>query len=360
MQAPAVDTVDEPDRPPTRAKATPSASSLPRDELIKDYVTRILAAPVYDVAIETPLQPAARLSSRLGNQILLKREDLQPVYSFKIRGAYNRVVRLDAAVRNRGVIAASAGNHAQGLALAAQRLGIRAQIVMPLTTARIKVEAVRARGAQVILHGEAFSDALAHALLLATEQQLEFIPPYDDPDVIAGQGTVGMELLRQQPGRLDAVFVPVGGGSLIAGVAAYLKHLRPEVQIAGVEPDDSNCLQAALAAGERVVLPRVGRFADGVAVAQIGKHNFELCRHLVDDVITVDTAEICEAIRDIFEDTRSLVEPSGALAVAGLKRYVQRTQCKGAVLAAINSGANFDFDRLPDIVERAGLRQALG
>ena len=322
-------------------------------------MARILAAPVYDVAIQTPLHPAPRLSARLDNQVLLKREDLQPVFSFKLRGAFNRVVRLSTEARRRGVIAASAGNHAQGLALAAQRLGIPAQIVMPTCTAQIKIDGVRARGAQVLLHGDTFAEALRYALELAAHEQLEFIPPYDDPYVIAGQGTVGMELLRQQPGQLDAVFVPVGGGSLIAGVAAYIKYLRPEVRIIGVEPQDSNCLQAALAAGERVVLENVGRFADGVAVAQVGLHNFELCRRCVDEVITVSSDELCEAIRDIFDDTRSIVEPSGALAVAGLKRYVERERCAGAVFAAINSGANVDFDRLADIVMRAGLRQAM-
>lgn len=358
MQSPASRVTAEPDQPP-RSASVPCASSPPSDDPIKACVARILAAPVYDVAIETPLQPAARLSSRLDNQVLLKREDLQTVFSFKIRGAYNRVARLDQSARNRGVVAASAGNHAQGLALAAQHLGIQARIVMPTATAPIKVDGVRARGAQVILHGDSFAEALRHALELADTLQLEFIPPYDDPDVIAGQGTVGMELLRQCPGQLDAVFVPVGGGGLIAGVGAYIKYLRPGVRVIGVEPEDSNCLQAALDAGERVVLADVGRFADGVAVAQVGAANFELCRRCVDEVITVNTADICTAVRDIFEDTRSIVEPSGALAVAGLKRYVEREHCKGAVLAAINSGANVDFDRLVEIVERSGLRQVM-
>lgn len=358
MQSPASLVTQEPDQPPPSA-SLPRASSPPPDDLIKACVARILAAPVYDVAIETPLQPAARLSSRLGNQVLLKREDLQTVFSFKIRGAYSRVARLKRSARSRGVVAASAGNHAQGLALAAQYLGIQARIVMPTATAQIKVDGVRARGAQVILYGDSFAEALRHALELAGALQLEFIPPYDDPDVIAGQGTVGMELLRQCTGQLDAVFVPVGGGGLIAGVGAYIKYLRPDVRVIGVEPEDSNCLQAALAAGERVVLGEVGRFADGVAVAQVGALNFELCRRCVDEVITVSTADICTAIRDIFEDTRSIVEPSGALAVAGLKHFVARENCRGAVLAAINSGANVDFDRLVDIVERSGLRQIM-
>lgn len=336
---------------------TPAVSSLASSRLLKQYLARILRARVYDVAIETPLQPALRLSARLGNQVLLKREDLQPVYSFKIRGAYNCVAHLDTASRARGVITASAGNHAQGLALAAQRLGISARIVMPLTTPDIKIDGVRSRGAEVILHGEGFAQALEHALTLAVTQDLTFIPPFDHPDVIAGQGTVGVELLRQQPGQLDAIFVPVGGGSLIAGVAAYVKQLRPDVKIIGVEPEDSNCLQAALAAGRRVVLPSVGRFADGVAVAQVGEHNFELAQLCVDEVITVTSAEICAAIRDIFDDTRSITEPSGALAVAGLKRYVQRERCTDAALVAINSGANIDFERLEEIIQRAGVRQ---
>lgn len=347
----------EPD-PASLGLLTPAVSSLASSSLLKHYLARILCARVYDVAIETPVQPAPRLSARLGNRVLLKREDLQPVYSFKIRGAYNCVAHLSAASRACGVITASAGNHAQGLALAAQRLGITARIVMPATTPDIKVDGVRSRGAEAILHGEAFPQALEHALKLAAEQNLTFVPPFDHPDVIAGQGTVGVELLRQQTGQLDAIFVPVGGGSLIAGVAAYVKQLRPEVKIIGVEPDDSNCLQAALAAGQRVVLPNVGRFADGVAVAQVGAHTFELAQLCVDEVITVSSDEICAAIRDIFDDTRSITEPSGALAVAGLKRYVQREGCSDAVLVAINSGANIDFERLDEIIRRAGVRQS--
>ncbi|BAN48162.1 threonine ammonia-lyase, biosynthetic [Metapseudomonas resinovorans] len=326
-----------------------------REGLLKHYVRKILAAPVYDVAIETPLQPARQLSERLGNQVLLKREDLQPVYSFKIRGAYNRVVQLSAEERARGVIAASAGNHAQGLALAARELGVQATIVMPCTTPELKVQGVRSRGGKVVLHGDAFPDALAHALHLAEEKGLTFVPPYDDPDVIAGQGTVAMEILRQHGGPLHAIFVPVGGGSLIAGIAAYVKYLRPEVKVIGVEPEDSNCLQAALAAGERVVLSQVGLFADGVAVAQIGAHNFEVCRHFVDEVLTVSTDEICAAIKDIYDDTRSITEPAGALAVAGIKRYVEREGLSGEHLVAIDSGANINFDRLRHVAERAEL-----
>ncbi|MBB4822442.1 threonine dehydratase [Pseudomonas alcaligenes] len=325
------------------------------DSLLKGYVQKILRAPVYDVAIQTPLQPAPRLSQRLGNAVLLKREDLQPVFSFKIRGAYNRVSQLSAEQRARGVIAASAGNHAQGLALAARQLGIEATIVMPRTTPELKVQGVLARGGKAVLHGDAFPEALAHALRLAEEQGLTFVPPYDDPDVIAGQGTVAMEILRQQPGELDAIFVPVGGGSLIAGIAAYVKYLRPEVKVIGVEPEDSNCLQAAMAAGERVVLEQVGLFADGVAVAQIGAHNFEVCRQYVDEVLTVSADEICAAIKDIYDDTRSITEPAGALAVAGIKKYVARERCEGRTLVAIDSGANVNFDRLRHVAERAEL-----
>ncbi|WP_069866706.1 threonine ammonia-lyase, biosynthetic [Pseudomonas citronellolis] len=323
--------------------------------MLKEYVRKILAAPVYDVAIETPLQAARQLSERLGCQVLLKREDLQPVFSFKIRGAYNKLAQLSTAERLRGVIAASAGNHAQGLALAAKELGVSATIVMPRTTPELKVQGVLSRGGKVLLHGDAFPEALAHALQLAEAHGYTFVPPYDDPDVIAGQGTVAMEVLRQHPGRLDAIFVPVGGGSLVAGIAAYVKYLRPEVKVIGVEPDDSNCLQAALAAGERVVLSQVGLFADGVAVAQIGAHNFEVCRHHVDEVITVSSDEICAAIKDIYDDTRSITEPAGALAVAGIKKYVERDDAAGQTLVAIDSGANINFDRLRHVAERAEL-----
>ncbi|MEG7360363.1 threonine ammonia-lyase, biosynthetic [Pseudomonas citronellolis] len=323
--------------------------------MLKEYVRKILAAPVYDVAIETPLQAARQLSERLGCQVLLKREDLQPVFSFKIRGAYNKLAQLSTAERSRGVIAASAGNHAQGLALAAKELGVSATIVMPRTTPELKVQGVLSRGGKVLLHGDAFPEALAHALQLAEAHGYTFVPPYDDPDVIAGQGTVAMEILRQHPGRLDAIFVPVGGGSLVAGIAAYVKYLRPEVKVIGVEPDDSNCLQAALAAGERVVLGQVGLFADGVAVAQIGAHNFEVCRHYVDEVITVSSDEICAAIKDIYDDTRSITEPAGALAVAGIKKYVERDDAAGQTLVAIDSGANINFDRLRHVAERAEL-----
>lgn len=322
--------------------------------LHSSYVARILRAPVYDIAVETPLQSAPRLSAALSNQVLLKREDLQPVHSFKIRGAYARVAALDERARNSGVITASAGNHAQGLALAAQTLGIEALIVMPLNTPAIKLQGVRSRGAEVLLYGDTFADSLAYAIGLAQTRGYTFVPPYDDADVIAGQGTIGLELLRQHQGPLDAIFVPVGGGGLIAGIAAYVKYLRPEVRIIGVEPAGSNCLQSALAAGERVILSQVDAFADGVAVAQVGALNFELCRHLVDEVITVTTDQICAAVRDIYEDTRSIAEPAGALAAAGIRSYVAREGCSDQVLVGINSGANIDFANLGFVVERAG------
>lgn len=323
--------------------------------MLEQYVKKILTSRVYDVAVETPLQPARQLSERLGSQILLKREDLQPVYSFKIRGAYNKLAQLSAEELARGVVTASAGNHAQGLALAAKHLGVKATIVMPRTTPELKVQGVRSRGGKVVLHGDAFPEALAHSLKLVEEKGYTYIHPYDDPLVIAGQGTVAMEVLRQHQGHIDAIFVPVGGGGLIAGIAAYVKYLRPEIKVIGVEPDDSNCLQQAMAAGERVVLPTVGLFADGVAVAQIGQHTFDICKDHVDEVITVSTDEICAAIKDIYDDTRSITEPAGALAVAGIKKYVERQGANGEVLVGIDSGANVNFDRLRHVAERAEL-----
>ncbi len=326
------------------------------------YLERILRARVYDVAQESPLEDAPRLSARLGNRVLIKREDLQPVFSFKLRGAYNKISSLSAAERARGVIAASAGNHAQGVALAAQRLGIRACIVMPTTTPRIKVDAVRALGAEIELIGDSYDEAYAHAKALEASAGLTFVHPYDDPDVIAGQGTIAMEIMRQHRGPLDAIFVPVGGGGLIAGIGAYIKHLYPEIKVIGVEPDDAACLRAALDAGERVRLSQVGLFADGVAVRQVGEEPFRIARRCVDDVIVVDTDAICAAIKDIFDDTRSIAEPSGALAVAGLKAYVEREGLDGKTLVAIHSGANMNFDRLRHVVERAELgeqREAL-
>ncbi len=326
------------------------------------YLERILKARVYDVAIESPLEHISRLSSRIHNRVLIKREDLQPVFSFKLRGAYNKIAQLSAEERDRGVITASAGNHAQGVALAAQRLGIKALIVMPTTTPMIKVNAVRSYGAEAILIGDIYDDALTHAKLLEAEHGYTFVHPYDDPDVIAGQGTIAMEILRQHPTHIDAIFVPVGGGGLLAGVAAYVKHLYPEIKVIGVEPADAACLRAALDAGERVSLPQVGIFADGVAVRQIGEEPYRIALECVDDVITVDTDAICAAIKDIFDDTRSIAEPAGALSVAGLKAYVARENLTGKTLIAIDSGANINFDRLRHVAERAELgeqREAL-
>ncbi|MEW6353938.1 MAG: threonine ammonia-lyase, biosynthetic [Pseudomonadota bacterium] len=326
------------------------------------YIEKILKARVYDVAEETPLEPAPILSRRLGNHVLIKREDLQPVFSFKLRGAYNKIVRLDDATARRGVITASAGNHAQGVALAAHKRGIPALIVMPKTTPEIKVDAVRAYGAQIVLHGDAYDDAYQHAQQLAAERHMTFVHPYDDPDVIAGQGTVGMEILRQHNNALHAIFVPVGGGGLIAGVAAYVKHLRPDIKIIGVEPDDAASMYEALRQQQRVALSQVGIFADGVAVRQAGEEPFRVARACVDEIILVSTDEICAAIKDIFDDTRSIAEPAGALAVAGLKKYVARERLTGATLVAIDSGANMNFDRLRHVAERAELgeqREAL-
>ncbi|NEV61916.1 threonine ammonia-lyase, biosynthetic [Thiorhodococcus minor] len=326
------------------------------------YIERILKARVYDVAKETPLTRAPQLSSRLGNEVFLKREDLQPVFSFKLRGAYNKLIHLGALARERGVIAASAGNHAQGVALGASRLGIQATIVMPRTTPGIKVRSVRAHGGKVVLYGDSYDEAYGHAMQLVEQRGLTFVHPFDDPDVIAGQGTIGMEILRQHPRPPYAIFVPVGGGGLIAGIAAYVKWLYPEVRIIGVEPEEAPTLHAALAAGERVTLPQVGLFADGVAVKIIGEETFRVARARVDDVVLVSTDEICAAIKDIFDDTRGIAEPAGALAVAGLKRWVEKTGTRGAHLVAIESGANINFDRLRHVAERAELgehREAL-
>ena len=319
----------------------------------RDYVTKILKARVYDIARETPLDMAPKLSARLGNEVWLKREDLQPVFSFKLRGAYNKLVSLDADERARGVIASSAGNHAQGVALAARELGIRAVIVMPETAPSIKVDAVERLGAEVILAGESYDGAKERADVLAAEHGMVFIPPFDDEHIIAGQGTVAMEIVRQQGEPFDAVFVEVGGGGLIAGISAYIKTLWPQTRIIGVEPYDTPTLHAALAAGEPVILEHVGTFADGVAVKQIGAEPFRIARECVDEVVLVTTDEICAAIKDIFEDTRSIAEPAGALAVAGVKRYVEREAVTGERFAAIVSGANVNFDRLRHIAERA-------
>jgi threonine dehydratase len=326
------------------------------------YIEKILKARVYDVAIESPLEPAPRLSRRLDNEVLLKREDLQPVFSFKLRGAYNRIAHLGDAAAARGVVCASAGNHAQGVALAARRRAIPAVIVMPVTTPHIKVQAVLDLGGEVLLHGDDYDAALERALALARERNLVFVHPFDDPDVIAGQGTIAVEILRQSGGRLDAIFVPVGGGGLLAGIAVYVKYLYPAVRVIGVEPRDAASMYESLRAGKRVTLERVGIFADGVAVRRVGEETFALCRGLVDEVLLTDTDEICAAIQDVFEDTRSIVEPAGALALAGLKQYVAREGWRGKRLVAINSGANMNFDRLRHVAERADLggeREAL-
>jgi len=321
--------------------------------MTQKYIEKILTARVYDVAIESPLEPARRLSRRLENHILLKREDLQPVFSFKLRGAYNKLYELSKQGEVKGVIAASAGNHAQGLALAAAKMDIKATIVMPKTTPRIKVDAVRSFGAKAVLIGDTYDEASEYAQKLVETEGLHYIPPYDDPDVIAGQGTVGMELLRQYPDPIDAIFIPVGGGGLIAGVSAFVKYLRPDIKIIGVEPEDAACMAAALKKNRRVVLDQVGIFADGVAVRQAGRETFRIAKKCVDEVITVSTDEICAAIKDIFDDTRSIAEPAGALAVAGIKKYVERESAKDQTLIAINSGANMNFDRLRHVSERA-------
>jgi threonine dehydratase len=328
----------------------------------ESYIERILRARVYDVAIESPLEPARRLSRRLGNDVRFKREDLQPVFSFKLRGAYNRIAGLDDATARRGVICASAGNHAQGVALAARRRGIPAVIVMPQTTPHIKVQAVLDLGGDVVLQGDDFDHAYEHALEVARERGLAFIHPFDDPDVIAGQGTIGMEILRQLSAPPDAIFVPVGGGGLIAGIAAYVKSLYPGVRIVGVEPEDAASMHASLRAGERVTLDRVGIFADGVAVRRVGEETFRLAQRYVDEVLLVTTDETCAAIQDIFEDNRTIAEPAGALAVAGIKQYVTREACRDRTLVAINGGANINFDRLRHVAERADIgaqREAL-
>ena len=317
------------------------------------YIKKILSANVYDVAVETPVSPARSLSKRMDNNILFKREDLQPIYSFKIRGAYNCISQLSQAQQASGLVAASAGNHAQGVAMSAKYLGINATIVMPKTTPDIKVSSVRALGAEVILHGDSFAQAYAYSLTLVADQGLVYIHPFDDEHVIAGQGTVAVELLRQVQGHVDAIFVPVGGGGLIAGMSVYIKYLRPDIKIIGVEPEDACCLKVALDAGERLILPEVGTFAEGVAVAQVGKLNFELAQQYVDEVITVTTDELCAAIKDIYDDTRAVTEPSGACAVAGLKKYVEREQAKNQTLIAVSTGANLNFDRLRHVAERA-------
>jgi threonine dehydratase len=318
-----------------------------------DYLEKILNARVYDVAIETPLEIAPNLSARSGNRIWLKREDMQPVFSFKLRGAYNKMAHLSAAQRKRGVITASAGNHAQGVALAAQKLGCRAVIVMPVTTPLIKVNAVKNRGAEVVLAGDSYDEAYTHSLLLEKKHGLTFVHPYDDPDVIAGQGTIGMEILRQHADPIDAVFCCVGGGGLISGVAAYIKRLRPQTKIIGVEASDADAMDRSLKAGKRIRLERVGLFADGAAVKYVGQETFRLCQELVDEMVLVDTDAICAAIKDVFEDTRTVLEPAGALAIAGVKAYAERHKLKNQTLVAVASGANMNFDRLRFVAEQA-------
>jgi threonine dehydratase len=319
----------------------------------QDYLERILTARVYDVAQETSLELAPRLSHRLNNRLLLKREDMQSVFSFKLRGAYNKMAQLPLDTLALGVIAASAGNHAQGVALGAKRLGTTAMIVMPVTTPKVKVDAVEALGATVILQGDTYDDACTYARQLEAEKGLTFVHPFDDPDVIAGQGTIGMEILRQCQQPIHAIFVAIGGGGLISGIAAYVKRLRPEIKIIGVEPVDADAMSQSLAAGHRVRLPQVGLFADGVAVREVGEETFRLCQQYVDEIILVSTDDICAAIKDVFEDTRSILEPAGALAIAAAKSYVEREHLEGETLIAIACGANMNFDRLRFVAERA-------
>ncbi len=318
-----------------------------------DYLKRILTAKVYDVAEETALEPADILSDRLSNRVLLKREDMQEVFSFKLRGAYNRMARLPTEQLARGVIAASAGNHAQGVALAARRLGCRAVIVMPVTTPQVKIDAVRALGGEVVLVGESYSDAAHAALEQQAREGLTFVHPFDDPDVIAGQGTIGMEILRQHPGPIHAIFIAIGGGGLASGIASYVKQVRPEIRLIGVQTVDSDAMARSLKAGRRLELHDVGLFSDGTAVKKVGEETFRLCRKLLDDIVVVDTDAICAAIKDVFQDTRSILEPAGALAVAGLKAWVAREGVQSQTLVAVAGGANMNFDRLRFVSERA-------
>jgi threonine dehydratase len=334
----------------TKSRSTASAA---KPMSLAAYLQKILTARVYDVAEETPLDTARNLSKRLGNQVLLKREDSQPVFSFKIRGAYNKMAHLTPEQLRRGVICASAGNHAQGVALGARHLGCKALIVMPVTTPRVKVDAVRSHGGEVVLHGESYSDAYEHALELERERGLTFVHPFDDPDVIAGQGTIAMEILRQHQQPLDAVFVAIGGGGLISGVAAYIKAVRPDVRVVGVQMCDSDAMVQSVRSGKRVQLNDVGLFSDGTAVKMVGTETFRLTRALVDEFVLVDTDAVCAAIKDVFEDTRSVLEPAGALAVAAVKQYVEQHKPKGQTFVAITTGANMNFDRLRFVAERA-------
>jgi threonine dehydratase len=322
----------------------------------KDYLRKILTAKVYDVARETELELASHLSARIKNKVLLKREDNQPVFSFKLRGAYNKMAHLSPADLKRGVIAASAGNHAQGVALAAAKLDCKAIIVMPTTTPQVKIDAVIARGGssvKIVLHGDSYSDAYEHALSLEKKHQLTFVHPFDDPDVIAGQGTIAMEILQQHQEPIGAIFLAIGGGGLIAGVGAYIKAIRPEIKVIGVQTVDSDAMKKSLEAGRRVELKEVGLFSDGTAVKLVGKETFRLCQQVVDEIIIVDTDAICAAINDVFTDTRSILEPAGALALAGLKAYVEREKCKNQTLVAVACGANINFNRLRFVAERA-------
>ena len=329
------------------------------------YLKRILTARVYDVAIESPLELAPNLSARIGNTVLFKREDMQPVFSFKLRGAYNKMAHLSPEMLKRGVIAASAGNHAQGVAMSAHRLGCKAVIVMPTTTPQVKIEAVKhfgQRSVEIVLHGDSYSDAYTYALTLEKERKLTFVHPFDDPDVIAGQGTIGMEILRQHQAPIHAIFCAIGGGGLIAGVAAYVKQVRPDIKIIGVQTTDSDAMARSLKAKKRVTLNDVGLFSDGTAVKYVGEETFRICKQLVDEVILVDTDEVCAAIKDVFQDTRSILEPAGALAVAGAKLYAAREKLKGETLIPIACGANMNFDRLRFVAERAEIgeqREAL-
>lgn len=320
---------------------------------VQQYLQKILTAQVYDVAIETELELAKNLSQRLCNQVYLKREDNQPVFSFKLRGAYNKMAKLPAQQLKKGVICASAGNHAQGVALAAKKLQCKAVIVMPTTTPQVKIDAVMALAGEVVLHGESYSEAYEHALSLERKQGLCFVHPFDDPDVIAGQGTIAMEILRQHQGPIDAVFVAIGGGGLISGVAAYIKAVRPEIKVIGVQMNDSDAMIRSVKAGKRVILKEVGLFSDGTAVKQVGKETFRLCKALVDDYITVGTDAVCAAMKDVFQDTRSVLEPAGALSVAGMKSYIEKNHCKDKHFVAITCGANMNFDRLRFVAERA-------
>ena len=327
----------------------------------KDYLRKILTAKVYDVARKTELEPASHLSARIKNKVLLKREDNQPVFSFKLRGAYNKMAHLSSADLKRGVIAASAGNHAQGVALSAAKLGCKAIIVMPTTTPQVKIDAVRSRGGssvEIVLHGESYSDAYQHALALEKKHHLTFVHPFDDPDVIAGQGTIAMEVLQQHQEPIDAIFLAIGGGGLVAGVGAYIKAVRPDIKVIGVQTVDSDAMKKSLEAGKRVELKEVGLFSDGTAVKLVGKETFRLCQEVVDEIITVDTDAICAAINDVFTDTRSILEPAGALALAGLKAYVEREKCKDKTLVAVACGANINFNRLRFVAERAEVGEA--